>query len=160
MHAILRSALVATAIVFTIPAAAQSADTSPFNGTWKLDSAASKFTSARVIGSETRTYEVSGDKVKMTSTGTDVSGKQMSVSYTAAYDGKYYPMTGNPVGDNIALKRIDGRTVEATVRKGKKVTGHGKTTVSADGESLVLTRSLLREKGKSAVDELHFVKQR
>lgn len=154
------SAFVAAAI-FLVPAAhAQPATApSPLIGTWKLDPAASKFTSGQSLQSETRTYEMNGDKISLTATGVDGSGNPTKYSYTAAYDGKFYPMTGNPVGDSIALKRVDDRTIEATLKKGDAVSGYGKTTISPDGERFTLTRKMMRGKDAPAVDELAFVKQ-
>jgi hypothetical protein len=58
MHAIIRPALAATAAFLLVPstATAQPASApSMLNGTWKLDPAASKFTSGPAIKSETRT---------------------------------------------------------------------------------------------------------
>lgn len=161
MHPILKSALAAAAIAFLPQAAtAQPADaSSPFSGTWKLDPAASKFTSGPAITSETRTYEVKGDQVTMNSTVVDSLGKEMKFSYSAAYDGKYHPFVGNPVADSITLKRIDARTSEATVKKGDAVAGMSKVTVSPDGQRLTMTRKVVRPSGE-AVDELVFAKQR
>lgn len=161
MHALIRSAFVATAAVFLIPQAvsAQPAKVpSALIGTWKLDAAASHFTSPRVIKSETRTYAQEGGKVVMHSVSTDTKGKDLKVSFSAAYDGKFYPMTGNPVGDSIALKLSDPRTVEATVKKGQAVTAQSKTVISADGKRMVQTRNTKVGAGQ-AVDKLTFVKQ-
>jgi len=109
--------------------------------------------------SETRTYEVKGNRVTLTASGLDGKGKPTKYSYSAAYDGKFYPMVGNPAGDSLALKRIDPRTVEGTVRKGAAVSAHAKLVVSADGKHLIFTRKMLRPKGAPAVDELAYDKQ-
>jgi hypothetical protein len=157
---IIRSAFVAAAAIFMVPqaVAAPATAASPLNGTWKLDPAASKF-SGPAIRSETRTYEVTGDKVKMSSTGTDASGGSISYSYSAAYDGKFYPMIGNPMGDSVSLKRVDARTVDATVKKGGAVSAHAKLSVSANGERLTFTRKMLRGKEAPAVDTFIYAKQ-
>lgn len=160
MHPVITSAVVAAALLFPQAAASQTADaSSPFVGTWKLDPAASKFTSGPAMTSETRVYEVKGDKLMLKSTVVDGSGKEMKFSYSAAYDGKYYPFVGNPVADTIALKRVDARTSEATVKKGDKVAGMSTIVVSPDGQRLTMTRKMMREGGEPAVDELVFVKQ-
>jgi hypothetical protein len=162
MHAILKSALFSFALISLAPpiAASESSDApSPLAGTWKLDPNASKFTSGMSMQSETRTYEVKGNRVKMTSTGIDGAGKPTKYSYEAAYDGKFYPMIGNPAGDSLALKRIDPRTVEGTVKKGAVVSAHAKLVVSPDGKHMMFTRKILRPKAKPAVDELAYDKQ-
>ena len=162
MHAIFKSAIYSFALISLAPpiAASVSSDApSPLNGTWKLNPHASKFTSGSSMMSETRTYEVKGNRVTLTASGLDGKGKPTKYSYSAAYDGKFYPMVGNPAGDSLALKRIDARTVEGTVRKGTAVSAHAKLVVSPDGRHLMFTRKILRPKGASAVDELAYDKQ-
>ena len=160
MRKAISSTLVAAAMLIPAAAVSQPAGTpSPLAGTWKLDPAASKFTSGQGLKSETRTYKVNGNKVAMTATGVDAAGHPTKISYTAAYDGKFYAMTGNPVADHIALKRVDARNIEATVRKGPAVAGHAKVTISPDGERLTLKRSMVRGKDAPAEDELAYVKQ-
>jgi hypothetical protein len=162
MHAIFKSAAVAFTFILLVPAAAASEPSgtpSPLSGTWKLDPNASKFTSGPAMQSETRTYEVKGNRVKLSATGLDGAGKPVKYSYAAAYDGKYYPMVGNPMGDSLALKRINSRTVEGTLRKGKAVAGYARLTVSPDGKHMTFTRRVLRPKSAPAVDELAYDKQ-
>jgi len=162
MHAMFKSAAVAFTFIFLIPAVAASEPSgtpSPLAGTWKLDPKASKFTSGTAMQSETRTYEINGNRVKLTASGLDGAGKPIKYSYAAAYDGKYYPMVGNPVGDSLALKRINSRTVEGTVRKGKTVSAYARLAVSPDGKHMTFTRKVLQPKSKPAVDELAYDKQ-
>lgn len=162
MHPICKSALLAFAFISIAPptvASESSGTPSPLAGTWTLDPNASKFTSGSSMQSETRTYEVKGNHVKLTASGLDGAGKPTKYSYTAAYDGRYYPMVGNPAGDSLALKRIDPRTVEATVKRGAAVSAHARLVVSADGKHLMFTRKVLRPKSAPAVDELAYVKQ-
>lgn len=164
MHDVFKRAPIALTLAFlaltpSVTAAQDMAAASPLNGTWKLDPAASKFPSGRIMKSDTRTYEVKGDKIKMTATGTDGSDKPMKYSYSAAYDGKYYPMIGNPYADSIALKRIDARTTETTIKKDGAVAGSSRLEVSADGEHLAFKRKTLRDKAEPVVDEVSYVKQ-
>jgi len=77
-----------------------------WNGAWHLNAAKSKFASPAKEQSETRTYTVSGGKIAMKSSSKDMSGKTMNFSYSAAWDGKYYPMTGNPNADRISLTAV------------------------------------------------------
>jgi hypothetical protein len=41
-------------------------------------------------------------------------------AYTANYDGKDYPVTGNPDWDMVSLKRINANTVEFTRKRAGK----------------------------------------
>jgi hypothetical protein len=71
----------------------------------------------------------------------------MTFSYSAALDGKWYPMTGNPNADSIALTAVSGRELKATSRKHDKVTVQSIATVSADGKHLTLKRTYVVLKG-------------
>ena len=126
-----------------------------WNGTWHLNVARSKFASPGKKVSETRTYAISGNKVRMTSRIKDAAGKTLSVAYSAAFDGKYYPMTGNPNGDRIALTAVSDREMKWKSTHERKSSVEGSATVSADGKHLTLTRKLLKIKG-TPTDVLEF----
>jgi hypothetical protein len=51
-------------------------------------------------------------------------------SNTRPNDGKDYPVTGNANADMISLKRVNDRTVEATLKKGGKVTTSARRVAS------------------------------
>ena len=126
-----------------------------WNGTWHLNVAKSKFASPGKMVSETRTYAFSGNKVKMTSSSKDASGKTLKVSYSAGFDGKYYPMTGNPNGDRISLTVVSDREMKWKSTHEGKSSVEGSATVSTDGKHLTLKRKLLRMKG-TPTDVLEF----
>src|SRR5215475_14454944 len=83
------------------------AQTDPFIGTWKLNLAKSKFSPGPPPKSQTVTYEAVGQGYKIAVKGTDAEGKTFEYQFTANYDGKDYPVTGNPDWDTIAFKRFD-----------------------------------------------------
>jgi hypothetical protein len=157
MHNLIRPAVFAAALAIVAPSMALAKPaTSPFNGTWKLNTAASKFGS-HPQATETRVYDVKGNKVTLTSTGTDMAGKPTAYHYSATYDGKWYPMIGNPIGDSISLKLVNPRTIAATVKKGSAVTSNATVVVSGDGKHLTLTRHY--PGGRLAADVSVFDKQ-
>jgi len=129
---------------------AASPDAKLWSGTWHLNAAASKFASPAKEQSETRTYEVSGNKLTMKSSSKDASGKELSFSYSAAWDGKSYPMVGNPNADSISITAVSGREIRAKSRLHGKLTVQSTATVSADGKHLTLNRKMLRIKGAPA----------
>jgi hypothetical protein len=57
-------------------------------------------------------------------------------SYDARFDGKDYPIKGDRAGTMVALKRIDERTVEETLKREGKVVGVGRYAVAADGKTM------------------------
>lgn len=152
-------ALMIAAAGLAVPQAALAKPVAPsaqWNGTWKLDTKESKFAAPIGKTTETRTYKITGSKVLLKSDGTEADGKPVRFKYTAAYDGKWYPMTGNPRGDSISLTLVNPRQSKARVRKNGKVTVTGTLTVSPNGKQLTLNRQTLNAKGAPTVDVLLF----
>jgi hypothetical protein len=57
-------------------------------------------------------------------------------SYDAKFDGKDYPLKGDPGGSLVSLKRIDNRTIEETTKRDNKVVRVARLTLSPDGQTL------------------------
>jgi hypothetical protein len=150
-------ALILTSLAIAVPqgAAAAVPNAKLWNGTWQLNPAASKFVSSGKRESETRTYAISGNKVTMKSTSKTASGKTLNVSYSARTDGKYYPMTGNPNADRIALSLVSDRELKWSSQLHGKTTIAGTAAVTADGKHLTLKRTMLTVKG-TPTDVLKF----
>jgi hypothetical protein len=58
---------------------------------------------------------------------------------TLAADGAFHPVTGRPYADSMAVKVDDSQNVTTTSKKGDKVTGESKYSVSADGKTLTIS---------------------
>ncbi|MEY2526889.1 MAG: hypothetical protein QOE73_1660 [Verrucomicrobiota bacterium] len=119
----------------------------PTLGTWKLNEAKSKL-GAGVPKNLTVVYEADGDNVKGTIDGVDGMGKPTHNEWTGKFDGKDYPVTGDPTSDTRAIKQIDAHNYELTVKKGGKVTMSGKATISADGKTRTVKVSGTNAAGK------------
>jgi hypothetical protein len=130
----------------------------PHMGTWKLNEAKSKL-SPGLPKNTTVVYEAAGDSVKATVEGVDAQGKPTHNEWTGKFDGKDYPVTGDPSSDTRALKQIDDRTLELTVKKGGKVTMSGRIVLSADGKSRTLTASGTDAAGKKIQSTSVYEKQ-
>ncbi|MEA3059659.1 MAG: hypothetical protein QOE50_1071 [Sphingomonadales bacterium] len=126
-----------------------------WNGTWHLDAAKSKFESAAKEQSETRTYDVSATRLTMKSSSKDLAGKELNFSYSAGWNGKSYPMVGNPNANSISLTAVSDRVVKANSRLNGKLSVQSTATVSADGKHLTVKRKMLRFKG-APTDVLEF----
>jgi len=161
MHVFLRTALIAASVTILSPAAASAKIVaSPlWGGIWQLNSSISKFSSPAGKRSETRVYVVHGNKLSVKATGIDASGKPLQYRYSGAFDGKGYPMLGNPVGDSIALLLETPRRAIATVRKGTVITATATSDVSADGKRLTLKRKTLNGKAAPTIEVLAFDKK-
>ena len=157
MKAPFKLTLILASLAIAIPQGAQAANPNAklWNGTWHLNTAKSKFASSAKEQSETRTYNVSHGKVTMKSSSKDPSGKTLNFSYSAGYDGKWYPMVGNPNADRISLKVISDREVKASSQLHGKPSVESIAKVSADGKHLTLQRKMLRLKG-APTDMLEF----
>lgn len=119
----------------------------PNLGTWKLNEAKSKIP-ATAPKNNTVVYEAAGDNVKVTVDGTDAEGKATHNEWTGKFDGKDYPLTGDPASDMRAYKKVDDRTTELTNKKDGKVTVKGHIVVAPDGKSRTVTVSGTDAKGK------------
>lgn len=93
-------------------------------------------------------YTAAGDAVKITVDGVDATGKPVHNEWTGKFDGKDYPVTGDPAFDMRSYKRVDARTLELTVKKGGKVILTGRIAVSADDKSRTVSVSGTDAKGK------------
>src|SRR4051794_10431871 len=111
-------ALILASVAIAIPqnAFAKGPDAKLWNGSWQLNAANSKFMSSAKEESETRSYQVSANRVTMKSSSKDSSGKVLNFSYSAGYDGKWYPMLGNPNANSISLTPVSAREVKASSR--------------------------------------------
>ena len=127
-------------------------------GTWKLNEAKSKLAPGATKNT-TVMYEAAGDDVKITVEGTDSEGKPLHNEWTGKFDGKDYPVTGDPNSDARAYTKVDDHTLEFTVKKGDKVTTTGRVVVSADGKSRTVTTSGTDAKGKKVSSTAVYDKQ-
>jgi hypothetical protein len=74
------------------------------------------------------TYQGTADGLKMS----DPNGN----SYDAKFDGKDYPINGDPGHTMVSLKRVGDDTIEETDKRDGKIVGVYRMTVSKDGKSI------------------------
>jgi len=127
-------------------------------GTWKLNEGKSKLAPG-ATKNNTVVYAAAGDQVKVTVDGTDAEGKPTHNEWTGKFDGKDYPVTGDPNSDMRSYKKINDRTMELTVKKGGKVTTTGRIEVAADGKSRTVTTNGTDAKGNKVKGTAVYDKQ-
>jgi len=127
-------------------------------GTWKLNEAKSKF-AAGAPKNTTVVYEAAGDKVKVTVDGVDGAGKPSHNEWTGSFDGKDYPVTGDPTSDTRAYKKVNDHTLDLTAKKDGKETVSGKIVVSADGKSRTVSTTGTDSTGKKMKNTAVYDKQ-
>ncbi len=138
-----RILVVVTVVLALLAQGVLLAQSNPFIGTWKLNTAKSKYSPGPAPQSQTSTNEAQANGVKTSTQGTAADGSHLAWSFTANYDGKDYPVSGTTAALNgantVALKRINPNTVEATFKKAGKVVLTGRQVVSKDGKVLTIT---------------------
>jgi hypothetical protein len=106
---------------------------SPFTGTWKLNPAKSKLPPP-ALKSETAVVDADDNGLKLTDEMVDDKDQSLKVSYEVKFDGKDYPVTGDPNSDVISFQRVNAHMLKAIAKKGGKVTSRGTIVVSKDGK--------------------------
>jgi hypothetical protein len=127
--------------------AAVSLAQSPQIGTWKLNEAKSTIP-AGYMKNSTVVYTMDGDNTKVTTDGIDKDGKPMHTEWTGKFDGKDYPLTGDPGADSRSYTKIDDRTLTLTNKMGDKEVTTGRIVVAEDGKSRTVTTSTTDSAGK------------
>ena len=91
--------------------------------------------------------------------GQDKDGKPTHTEWTGKFDGKDYPITGDPTADSRSYKKIGERTLAMANKKDGKVTTTGKIVISADGKTRTLTVSTTNSAGKKLTGTAVYDKQ-
>ena len=160
MNAPKKLALILSAIAMALPQTASAQSTAlskAWAGTWHLDTGKSKFSSAEFTPkSDTRTYTAAGKHLTMQSTMINAAGKTIKWGYSANTDGKWYPTSGNPNTDHVALTFVSPREFKSKTTLKGKPSAKSTVTVSADGKVLKINRSILIAKGGPTDDILVF----
>ena len=147
MNTLMKSSLTAAAAVSLAAAPSPAQGKNPVIGTWVLNVAKSTYNPGPGPTSGTRTYTMAGSMVKSVAEGVGADGKATKTEYTAAYDGKDYPTTGNANADMIALTRGDANTIDAVLEKAGKETSRTHRVISKDGKTMTLNSTGTDAKG-------------
>jgi hypothetical protein len=130
----------------------------PGLGTWKLNVAKSKFSPGPAPKSSSVTFSAAGQGVKAVIDGISGDGAKVHWEYSANFDGKPYPVTGNPNGDMVVAKRVDATTVETSYTLKGKPTTLNRRVVAADGKTLTVTTTGVNAQGQKVNDVQVFEK--
>ncbi len=131
---------------------------SPHMGTWKLNEAKSKI-GAGAPKNSTVVYSSAGDSIKVTVDGVDGTGKASHSEWTGKFDGKDYPVTGEPTADTRAYKTVNASTLTFTQKKDGKVTTSGKIVIAPDGKTRTVTTTVTGADGKKVNSTAVYDKQ-
>jgi hypothetical protein len=137
------SATLISALVLALAVIAMAAD--PHVGTWKLNLAKSKYSPGPAPRSAIVKVEDQDNGVKLREDTVDAEGKASHAEFTAKFDGKDYPLMGNPDVDTVSFKKPDANTWDEVLKKAGKEVLKSQNVISKDG--MTMTRTV---KGKNA----------
>ena len=120
----------------------------PHAGTWVLNTAKSSYTPGPAPKEQTSVFTVTSQSVTAATKGTSADGKPTSTDYTASFDGKDYPVKGNPDWDTVSIKRVDSHTIEFTRKRAGKVVQTATSVVSKDGRTRTITATGVNAQGQ------------
>jgi hypothetical protein len=130
----------------------------PQMGTWKLNDAKSKITPGTLRNTHV-VYSSMFGQVKIKADGIDANGKPSHTEWSGKFDGKDYPVTGDPNSDARSYTKVNERTLTTANKKNGKVTVTGQIVVSADGKSRTVTLNGTTPKGKKFKNVVVYDKQ-
>ena len=103
--------------------------------------------------------EAAGKGTKVVVDQVTADGTKRHWEFTADYDGKDTPMTGNPDADTVARTRVNATTVQTISKKGGKVVTTQTSVVSADGKTRTVTTKGTDAKGQPVNNVAVYEKQ-
>jgi hypothetical protein len=147
---IAQSIVVVAAAAMTIAAIPATADAQadPHSGTWVLNVGKSKYSPGPAPKEQSSVYTVDAKTIKVATKGTSAEGKPTATDFTAAFDGKDYPVKGNPDWDATAVRRVDSHTIEFTRKLAGKVVQTATSVVSKDGKTRTVTVTGINAQGQ------------
>lgn len=127
-------------------------------GTWKLNEAKSKV-GPGTPKINTIVYTEEGDQYKCVIDGVDASGNPTHNEWTGKFDGKDYPVTGDPNADMRNIKKVDAHHYTGSNKKDGKTTLTTTVSYSPDGKTRTLTVNATDPAGKKVSSTYVFDRQ-
>ena len=140
--------VVSLGLVLALAGTALAQSSNPRIGTWKLNLAKSTYAAGTAPKSATFTVVAAGAGVKVTVDGVNADGTVSHWMYTANYDGKDYPVTGNPNRETVASTLVDANTLKSIYKKGGKAAVTQTSVLSSDGKTITITSTSTDAKGQ------------
>ena len=129
------------------------------SGTWKLNSARSRFPDAPVPKSVTVRYELQPGGEVWTFYQVRADGVAETVSQALRFDGREYGCGGlglDEQPDTVVSRKPDSRTAEVLYKKSGRLARRVVRTVSADGRQMTLEIRVIPERGPIREGKLIF----
>jgi hypothetical protein len=123
-------------------------DAGQYLGTWILNHEKSKWSTGLPGQTTAIMTAVDGGGMKAVVDRAEPDGKHTHFEWTVRFDGKDYPVVGDPDRDAIAVKKIDDYNFEITRKKAGKVTTTSRVVIAADGKSRTETTTGMNPQGQ------------
>ena len=159
----MRRASMAFAVLFMLAPVVQFAQGTPAGnpmlGTWKLDPAKSRFSPGPALKGQTAKLEAADGGMKVVADRIESDGKPTHFEWTAKFDGKDYPVKGDPGRDAVSVRKIDDYTLEITNKKAGKVLSTIRAVYARDGKSRTETTTGTNPQGQKIENVTVWAKQ-
>src|SRR4051794_8194005 len=131
---------------------------SPFVGTWKLETAKTKYTAGEAPKDVTLVIEEQGDNLHVAATGTNADGSPLSLKYMVPLKGGVGTVQNGPY-DSVRSKFVSANVRENSYAKGGKQLASRRVVVSNDGKTIRSTIKGVNSGGKVVAGTDVFEKQ-
>jgi len=117
-------------------------------GTWKLNGAKSTFSPGPPLKGQTAMLTAVDGGLKVVADRVEADGKTTHFEWTAKFDGKDYPVTGDPGRDAVSVKKVDDYTLEITNKKAGKTLSVLRAVYAKDGKTRTETTPGVNAQGQ------------
>jgi hypothetical protein len=133
MRAMKRLPAISLVLLLASIAVLQAAD--HFTGIWTLNVAKSTYSPGMPPRSQTTKLETLKDGIREIVDRVNTDGTATHWDFTAKFDGKDYPIVGDPDRDMASVKKVNDFTLEVVNKKAGKVTTSMTILFAKDGKS-------------------------
>ena len=133
----------------TLALGAISSATDPEVGTWKANLAKSRYSPADLAPRRAIvTIEPVDNGLKVVVDIVNSVGESLKYDYVVKFDGKDYPVKGDPTRDATAGKKVDEYTLEQVSKKNGQINATNRIVVARDGQSRAQTTNGVDARGR------------
>jgi hypothetical protein len=119
-------------------------------GTWKLNTAKSRYVGMPMPKDLTVTYTPEGSGWRYQAKGTSGTGQPIDAHFSYVKDGEEIKTTGFPNWDTLVLQNAKSDKGTGTLKRQGKVVGSVTRVVSADGKMMTIRGKITTPEGKQA----------
>ncbi len=130
-----------------------------FTGTWKLDTAKSKYEVMPMPKEMTVTITSNGKGYDYMAMGTTAAGDAIHTMYTFVKDGQEAKITGAPYYDALVIKHGMENKAEIEFKRGGKSVGEATRVLEKDGKMYTVSGKVTMPDGKKASYKAVYSKQ-